>query len=198
MTHLRHRRARSVRVLVASVCAILAVGCSADSDPAPRATEGTHTATTAPDGTTLAGTRLRLGRPALIHWAPDRVHSSTVSVRVTRVRRGTIADLDQFQLPDSVRSSSVYYVSATVTNAGRGDLGGAQVELFGQVSDDLVVQPVDFGSTFARCDLTPLPVRFGPGARARVCAVLLAPKHGRLRAVEWRDGDTDPISWAVR
>ena len=41
--------------------------------------------------------------------------------------------------------------------------------LFGKVSDTLVVRPVTFGSTFAKCNYGPLPAKFGRAPRPR-CA----------------------------
>jgi hypothetical protein len=115
------------------------------------------------------------------------------------VQKGSAKDLAEFDLNKAARESGVYYVRATVRNVGHGDLGGAFVKLYAKVSDTLVVQPVIFGSTFAKCNYEPLPKPFGAGKHADVCMVMLAPEHGTVSTVEWRftghASDQPPISW---
>jgi hypothetical protein len=117
---------------------------------------------------------------------------------VTKVARGSIKDLSQFPLSDAARSSSVYYVSISVRNVGRGDLGGKRLSLFGKVSDSLVIPAVTLNSPFELCNNPPLPRPFKKDARAHVCLLMLAPKHGTISQVQWRQGAAEPISWRVR
>lgn len=204
-------------VAAASVCAIALTGCSgaagggndgdeaAPSNSGVTSTDPTGASTTAsPEQTderaTPPGTKLTEGKPAVVRFTANPKHDSLVKLTVTKVKQGTIKDLAaQFELDDQARRSSVYYVSASVKNVGKGELGGQPITLYGQVSEKLVVPPVILKSTFKRCDYQPLPEKFGPGKRANVCIVLLAPRHGKVTSVQWRPADnSEPISWAVR
>lgn len=186
---------RTVATAVTLCAVALAAGCGGGDDdavePTPSATE-----TTADDGTTLPGTELAFGDLATVDYDAGKAGTTQLRLTVNAVKQGKLSDLAQFTLPDSAQDASVYYVSAAVANLGRADIGGSRITLYGKVSDTLVVQPVTFGSTFARCDYTPLPKKFGKGAKARLCMVMLAPKHGKVGAVEWRGADdAAPISW---
>ncbi len=205
-------RVVSRAVAAATLCAIALTGCSdlagggaeaaptlsgASSD-SPAASTRASTAQV-DEAVTPSGTRLRLGDPAVVRFTANPEQDSLIKLAVTRVEQGEIRDLAQFRLDDQTKRSSVYYVSATVKNIGKGDLGGQPLLLYGQVSADLVVQPVVLKSTFQRCDYQPLPEKFGRGERADVCIVFLAPRHGKVLSVQWRPADnSDPITWAVR
>jgi hypothetical protein len=187
-------RARRCAALV--LCATLLAGCSGGDDAGDDA--ATTSSTTAADGTTLPGTRLGLGDPAVVRFAPDRKHESTIRLVVRDVEKGEVRDLREFSLNDAARSSNVVYVDLSIENVGGGDVGGEFVTVFGKASKSLVVRPVTFGSRFGRCDYRPLPEKFGKGDRVRTCVVLLAPDHGRISDIEWRfPDDQQPISWAA-
>lgn len=181
---------------VALIAAMLTVGCGGGDDEG--ATAPTGAPTTNADGTTVAGTTVAVGDPVVVVMAADAKHSSPVRLTVTAVKKGSIKDLREFELNAAAMSSNVFYVDVTIANLGDGDLGGAVLTLYGQVSDTLVVQPVRFGSTFATCDDQPLPKPFGEGRKAHDCLVLLAPKHGQVSQVQWRGPDDEaPIGWDV-
>jgi hypothetical protein len=187
-------RARRCAVLV--LCATLLAGCSGGDDAGDDAI--TTSATTGADGTTLPGTRLGLGDPAVVRFAPDREHESTIRLVVRDVEKGKVHDLREFTLNDSAHSSSVAYVDLAIENVGGGDVGGEFVRVYGKASKSLVVQPVMFGSRFDKCDYRPLPDKFTKGDTARTCVVLLAPDHGTISDIEWRfPGDDPPISWTA-
>jgi hypothetical protein len=177
-----------------AVCAALLAGCSGGGDddapePTPSSAAGDLTA---------PGSELTPGDPAEVLFEPDKKHSTKLKVAVTGARRGEIKDLAQFNLSDKDRRSNLVYVRGTVKNTGHGDVGGEWVKLYGKVSDTLVVQPVIFGSTFAKCDYKPLPKPFGFGKRATFCMVMLTPKPGVVSDAEWRFADDQPpITWAI-
>lgn len=195
----------------AAVCALTLTGCSGMGDDEAAPTTSAATSADSPDASTPAataeidgratppGTKLKLGKSAVVRFTANPKHDSLIKLTVTTVKQGQIKDLDQFRLDDQTKRSSVYYVSASVKNVGKGDLGGQPIPLYGQVSNDLVVPPVVLGSTFKRCDYQPLPKKFERGKRADVCIVLLAPRHGKVSSVQWRPADnSDPIIWKVR
>jgi hypothetical protein len=181
--------------------AVLVAGCSGD-EKTPKAapsTPPTTVSTVSADGTALPGTVLRLGRRAVVRWRADKTHQSLLAVTVQAVKRGAISDLKQFKLGRAAMTSHLYYVSVLVRNTGSGNLSGKLLPLFGKVSAHLVVQPVRFTLPFPRCEYKPLPAHFKQGARAHVCMVMLAPRHGRISAIEWRSPRLpQPVSWRVR
>lgn len=183
----------------AAAAVLLLSGCSSsqpetDDDTSPSPTK----VSTSRHGTTSPGSELDIGETAVVRYRADRRHSSRISLTVTKVREGEIKDLTRFNLDTPARRSTVYYVSARVRSTGTGDLSRQPITLYGKVSDDLVVPPVEFGTTFGRCDHEPLPEKFGNGDRARVCMVMLAPRHGKILEVHWRPGKPEPIAWKVR
>lgn len=199
---------RAWRVTAATAaCAVVLTGCSGSSGGDTAATTGTSSPTSTASsptarvdkGVTEPGTKLKLGKPAVVRFTANAKHDSLIKLTVTKVKRGKIKDLSQFRLNKQAKRSNIYYVSASVKNVGKGHLGGKPVSLYGQVSHHLVVPPVIFGSTFKRCNYQPLPDKFGPGRKADMCIVMLAAHHGKVSAVQWRPADnSDAITWIVR
>ena len=193
---------RSTPLLVTVVVGVLAAsGCTdsgSDSTDEVPASSGPPE-TTLEDGTTAPGTELKLGKTATVRYTANPKHASLIDLKVQSVKRGKIKDLEDFELRDAAKQSNVYYVRASVENVGGGDLSGQPLALYGQVSDEMVVPPVEFGSTFDRCDYDPLPKKFKKSQKAEACLVFLAPKNGKIRQVQWRPADnSDPISWSTR
>jgi hypothetical protein len=202
------------RTLAASATIVLSIiavaGCTASGDTGQRLASDAHAATSAAPtptpttpavepGTTQPGSRLALGQPAVVRFATNAAHDSLIKLTVDAVRRGKFTDLQQFRLSDSARNSGLFYVSANVTNTGDGDLGGQTLRLYGKVAPGLVVSPVSLGTTFRPCANQPLPSSFVFGDRAKVCLVYFAPRHGTVRAVQWRPTyDVKPITWQAR
>jgi hypothetical protein len=175
---------------------LVTVGCGGGDDTEPAPT--TESATTNEDGTTVAGTELDLGKTAVVDFKVDQNHDSQIELTVTKVKKGKVKDLHQFDLNDAARNSSVYYVSTNVKNLGPDALSNQKLVLYGKVSNDLVVPPVVLRSSFAKCDYTPLPKKFTEGKSAKGCMVMLAQNHGTISEVQWRaPDDSEPISWIV-
>ncbi|MDX6367079.1 MAG: hypothetical protein QOK30_2155, partial [Nocardioidaceae bacterium] len=162
---------------------VLVAGCTGGSKATPKATATTPpttASTTSADGTTVPGAVLKQGQRAVVRWRAGKAHDSVIGLTVTGVRRGSIADLSQYKLGRAARASTLYYVYSVVRNTGSGNLSGRRLPLYGKVSSHLVVPPVRFKLPFHRCDDRPLPAHFAKGARARVCMVMLAPRHGSI------------------
>jgi hypothetical protein len=189
-------------LLVIVLCGVLVAGCTGGDKATPKVaatTAPTTASTTSADGTTAPGTVLKPGQRAVVRWRAGKAHDSVIGLTVTGVRRGSIADLSQYKLGQAARASTLYYVYSVVRNTGSGNLSGRRLPLYGKVSPHLVVPPVRFKLPFHRCDYQPLPAHFAKGARARVCMVMLAPRHGSISSVEWRSPRLpEPVSWRVR
>lgn len=190
------------RRLGTALCMVaLAAACgSAGNGSTPTPSPPSRTTPTAnPDGTTLMGTVLAMGKPATIHFRPDPRRHSVLAIRVVRVRAGKVRDLRGFVLGPRARSSSVYYAWVKVRNIGHGNLGGRRFPMYAKVSDSLVVPPVLFGSAFSRCRDPLFHRPFRKNARATLCLVFLAPHHGRISQIQWRTPSSpNAIAWRLR
>ncbi|MBA3232376.1 MAG: hypothetical protein H0T17_00270 [Propionibacteriales bacterium] len=186
----------------AVVLAVLALaGCSGSESSATddATTTPTRSApTTLDDGTTAPGVDLSLGKTATVRFGGNSKHESVIDLTVTSVKKGKLSDFKGFDLDDKTKMSTIYYVHAKVKNVGKGDLSGRKLVLYGSVSNSLVVQPVEFGTTFKPCDYNPLPKPFKRSKKAAVCMVMLAPKKGKIKDVQWRPpNNAEPISWLL-
>ncbi len=195
-------RVRVPLVAAVAVAVVAAAGCTGSGSGDEETTPSTSSSpvTTAEEGLTAPGTELKMGESATVRYTANAKHDSLIKLRVISVNKGKIKHLKNFDLTRSARRSNVYYVKARVKNVGEGDLGGKPLILYGAVSDKLVVPPVEFESTFNRCDYEPLPKKFEEKHKgATVCLVMLAPKHGKISEVQWRPADNaEPISWLRR
>ena len=191
----RPRRLAAATVLA---LALVVTGCSGDDEADAGDTTPTSTGPTVPEGITPPGETLAVGKAATVIFKGNAQHTSRVDLRVTKVRKGSVKDLEQFSLKPQTRRSSVYYVDATVKNVGPGDLSGQSLTLYGKVSDELVVPPAVFGSPFARCNYHPFPQKFTKNRSTKVCLVMFAPRNSTISEVQWRGADSEPIAWALR
>lgn len=151
-----------------------------------------------PEGTALteAGTTLDFGEAATVAYQAGRGRGSVVDLTVLGVRTGRVQDLAAFQLDAATRASTPYYVRVRVANVGTGDLARAGVPLFAVDGDDTLIQASSFTTSFEPCPSTPLPARFGPGARTTTCLVYLAPDGGELTAMSYRPQQRyEAITW---
>lgn len=181
-------------------------GCSDDSAPSPSADSGSPTATTSaspylpvPEGVTLTpqGTHLKVGDQGVLAWEPRQDEVGVLDLTVTKLERTTTRKaLSAWQLTKAQRQSTPYFVHVEVANAGDTDLGGRRVPLYAVNEENLLLESTPFASSFRPCPSTALPKRFGPGERAEVCLVYLAPHGGTLEAVSFRPEESfDPIIW---
>jgi hypothetical protein len=189
------------RRIGAVVCVVLLAAACGSSGGASKPTVSAPTSTkpTAnPDGTTLMGTTLAVGKRATVRYRVNPNRDSVLAIRVVRVRRGRLRDLRGFTLGPRARSSSVYYAWVKVRNVGTGDLGGRRLSLYAKVTDSLVVPPVSFGSAFPRCRDPHFHRPFRKNARATLCMVFLAPHHGKVTQVQWRvPSSPNAIAWVL-
>lgn len=141
-----------------------------------------------PDGVELTepGAQLDFGEAATVAYQADANRGSVLDLTVVGVRTGRVRDLAAFQLDDATRASTPYYVRARVANVGTDELGRATVPLYAVDDADTLIQASSFTTGFEPCPSTPLPRRFGAGARTTVCLVYLVPEGGALTAVSYR------------
>jgi len=143
------------------------------------------------------GATLKIGEPATATYnAGERM--SVLTLRVTKVVKGSTMDFKDFVLTRKERASTPYYVSAAVTNEGPEELGQTAVPLYGVDSTATAVPATSLIGAFDKCTGGPLPADFAQGDSAETCLVYLMPPKETLDSVSLRTSDTeDPISWAV-
>jgi hypothetical protein len=198
------------------VVGTLAGGCSDDSpdpdvqddsstssSPSPSVTEpvaGDASYLPVPEGVELTpqGSELKVGDPAVVAWEPRQDLVGVIDVTVTRLERTTFAESFQgWQLDQKDRTSTPYFVHATVANVGQTDVGGRDVPLYAVDPTDALIQANNFQIRFDPCPGNRVfPKTFGPGEEANLCLVYLVPDGGELTAVSFRPiQEFDPITW---
>lgn len=199
---------RPAGLLAALLTTVLVAGCSGDdssSDATPDETAGATTATSAaalevPAGVELTsqGTSLAVGDAATLAWEPRQDTVGVIEVSVDRLERATFKnDFAGFKITDENRTTSPYFVRATITNVGETDLSGRQVPLYVVDGENRLIVHSTFGSVFRPCEQADFPKKFGPGATGEFCLVYLVPDRGDLTAVSFRPTqDVNPITWA--
>lgn len=207
--------ARTVAVVVLSALVALA-GCSdepstsptsSDSAPATSSRSAKTRSTSTKPGVTLPkgvrltqpGSRLRVGQRATVVYRADAKRRSAVTISVTRIRKGSMEDFENFSLSAKQRASTPFYVDVVVRNDGPGRLDRAAVPLYGLDSTNTYFSPVGLVGEFDRCRGGALPKRFTPGDKAKRCLVFLVPKKARLKALQVRTrGLDEPVGWRYR
>lgn len=152
----------------------------------------------APDGVhlTAQGTHLGVGKAAVIAWQPTQKLQGTVRVTVTALDRVSINAFHNWILGPTVKTSTPYYVHATLTNLGKTDLSGKSVPLYALDGHNTLLEASRFQATFDACPSAPLPAKFRKGQVAKVCLVYFAPKHGTVKSVDFRPTQSfDAITW---
>lgn len=181
------------------MAAVLAGCSSSEPAPAPGPTTAQPTKVFEPPSgvmITPGGTRLATGKPAtVVHQVADSA-ASALTVTVTAVTRGSIKDFRYFSLDDATKTSSPYYVRATVKNDGPAGLGGAAMPMFARDSSSADIPANDIVGTFKPCPASTLPPSFLPGASADLCFVYLLPKGRTLTSVTLQTGTRQgAVTW---
>lgn len=185
-------------LLVASLSA-----CGGSDHPAASAKPPPPSASTTipvPRGISLTrpGVRLDLGESATVPYSVSDHKATIAELRVIRVRKGRTRDLRDFVLNARIRRSTPYYVKATMTNVGRGNIAGSPVPLYGVDSTDTLLPAASLTGRFAKCPSQRTPRPFRHGATVRTCLLFLAPPHTTMTGVEFRQNDaTAPIVWPL-
>lgn len=132
---------------------------------------------------TTGGAKRRVGEKATVVYHIEQRAASAVTVKVTQVVQGTLRDFEFFNLPESVRTSTPYYVHVDVRNDGPSGLGGVAIPIFARTTHR-VFPPNELVGEFRPCPTAALPPSFLPGATAPICLVFLVPQGEELKSIE--------------
>lgn len=168
------------------------------TEPAASATEASSSPTpTKKPEFTEPGTELEVGQPATVKWRANQKKRGKVRITVTSLEKTTFKQaFSDWKLSDQVRSSTPYFIRATVRNMSATNLGGFVAPLYGLDSSDTPYEPGSFNKPFAPCPNASLPKKFGKGATAKVCLVVyVRPGDKLVGATYWPDQKVGPITW---
>ncbi len=212
---MRRRLVPSAALLVPALVGVLALGgCSGDDGSSDASGSSSRTPSQSgsesgsasakpylpvPDGVDLTaqGSRLDLGKPAVVAYEPRQDTVGVLDIKVTSMEKTTFASsFKGWQLDAQTKKTNPYFVRATVENVGKADLGGRPVPLYIVDGRNTLIEASTFASTFTPCPSKPFPAKFKHGDTVKACLVYLSPKHGDLTAVSFRPTqDFDPITW---
>jgi hypothetical protein len=151
-----------------------------------------------PEGVVLTdpGSELGLGEQATLAWRPEQGQVGVLNVKVRKLVRADIKELQNWQLDAAGRGSALYYVTMTVANVGDEDLSGRRLPLYVLDGANDLVEASAFKTDFEPCPSPALPEGFVTGEKVTVCQAYLVPKRGELRAVSFRPTQKfNPITW---
>ncbi len=186
---------RPARIIAALTLLVAVAACGSDAKddevPVPKGFE-------VPAGVNLTpgGTVLTEDKSASVIYQVGSSAASAITVTVTEVRKGDMADFKFFSLDEETRQSTPFYVKVTVKNEGPAGLGGAALPIYSHDSSNTIRQANELVGNFAPCPNPALPESFLPGASADLCLVYLVPKGKALQSVDLQTGSAkDAITW---
>ncbi len=179
------------------IAAALTLSACGGSDPAPEPTVPTPDGFKMPAGVTLTepSTELAPGTAATVVLEVGDGASSAVTLTVDKITKGKIKDFRFFSLDAASKSSTPYYVKATVANEGPAGLGGLGAPFVAHDDANTIVPPNVINGAFKPCPSTSLPKSFLAGDEASMCLVFLIAKGRTLVSV---DAQSDDPATAVR
>lgn len=189
---------------VLTALALVASGCSGgDKEPAASTSSSSPTAAASnyldvPEGVTLTaqGSTLSVGDRATVAYEPKQDTVGALEIRVTELQKASFDIFVGWELTKDIRTTTPYFVKATVTNVGDTDLGGRDVPLYIVDGDNKLIEPSVFTGSFKPCDGATFPDKFKTDDKLKACLVYLSPHHGDLTAVSFRPTqDFNPITW---
>lgn len=194
------------RLLALTVALTLALaGCSDGGENPDDDGTGSPTASTeaepylpVPDGVELTeqGSTLAVGDTATVAYEPRQDLVGAMEIKVTSLEKATFDLFVGWELTSEIRSTSPYFVRATVTNVGDTDLGGRPVPLYVVDGENRLIESSLFTGSFKPCEGASFPKKFKNGDTVKACMVYLAPGKGDLAAVSFRPTqEFDPIIW---
>lgn len=174
--HNARMTSRGSRHLAAGCVAVLALTLGLSGCGGGDGGDGAKPTVTAGVTLTPGGKELAFGKAANFAWAPDQNTKGLVSVSVDSIVKGSSADVDRIQITPKPAKPHLYYVSATVKNLGKVDLGGrnaANLPLYLDEGTDMLNRAAVLAANmqFAQCPPSVLPTPFPKGAEAKVCLV---------------------------
>jgi hypothetical protein len=190
------------RITVLFAVAALTLSVAAcGSDGSPSDSVGQPAAAIGESDVKLDGDALALGRRAVspfVDYGGARETPTKVGVSVLRVRKGRIADLEDFDLDRKQRRSVPYYLDAKFENLGKFALSRNLLRPSVEDGDGREYRPatlIVLGGTFKPCPQS-RDTKLRPGESFIGCSAVLLPKGSELDRVRFQgDVTKDPLFW---
>ncbi len=189
-----------ITMLVAAVALTLSVA-ACGSDGSPSDSVGRPAAAIGETDVKLDGDALALGQRAVspfVDYGGARETPTKVGVGVLRVRKGRIADLEDFDLDRKQRQSVPYYLDAKFENLGKFELSRNLLRPSVEDGDGREYRPatlIVLGGTFKPCPQS-RDTKLRPGESFTGCSAVLLPKGSELDRVRFQgDVTKDPVFW---
>ncbi|MFE9500360.1 hypothetical protein [Streptomyces collinus] len=193
-------------ILAISGCGVVKLGSKADHTP-PAATspnsdvprESTPSATSEADRPDSEadrpdGENLKIGEGVKVNYEtkPLSKKETKLSIAVMSIKKGSIRDMEKFDLPAQVKESEPFYVTVKFRNKGpfTTEPGGifGLFKAYNENDDEL--SPLNLIGEFKKCD-GDTPKSLAVGAEYTDCRVYTAPKGQNLKYVEFGRYDAD-------
>ena len=142
------------------------------------------------------GSTLAVGDTATVAYEPRQDLVGAMDIKVTSLEKASFDQFVGWELTPEIKSTSPYFVRATVTNVGDTDLGGRPVPLYVVDGENRLIESSLFTGAFKPCEGASFPQKFKGGDTLKACMVYLAPGKGDLTAVSFRPSqEFNPIVW---
>lgn len=183
------------RCVVALACALVLTACGGgEEEPEVEVPAGF----TVPDGVELTDpdASLAIGDDATVVFSVDDRTHSAVTLRINRVRAGSISEFMDFSLDDAAGASQPYYVTVSIENHGPAGIGGAALNFYVDTGNDEIVPQTTITGVFDPCEDRVLPGELLPGDSAEVCLVYMVPRGEEPTGWVFVAGEGLRYTWA--
>lgn len=175
---------------------------SSSSSSAATPTRSGDTAGT-PGTLTPPGTKLKVGQSAVIHTnrssdtADPKYYETTMQMTVTKIEKGSEADLSKLQNAAKYKGQTPYYITTTaklLSTKGANNLGASVPSVEGTLKDGTEATKLIVFGQLGSCDTKSFDtegsgdsLRIPVGAEGTGCTILLAPTGDEVTAATYEN-----------
>jgi hypothetical protein len=154
---------------------------------------------------TAPGAQLSVGQSAVVPLRIPNGPQVPVSITVTAIDEGTLADFGDFKVPPEAADSKPYYVHYTATALGNGNLSGLGIGYTLAVDDRNQTHTATLtmsnftGKTFDKCRDSTFKNGAAEGTTYQGCRIFLINSAGSLKGFAFKEFETPyanaPVIW---
>ncbi|PKV93432.1 hypothetical protein ATK30_4279 [Amycolatopsis echigonensis] len=188
-------------IVLAATLAFALSACSSAPDAPPPGTvpASAPASTSAPARTKIAytkpGTKLKIGEKAVVPFTTDSSPVGAVGVTVTRIDRGTQAELARMNLGDDLTGLVPFYVQFTVSNETGDDFSASRVTGVSGLLKDGSKGRMELAPDSPECHSDAAGVFTAKGATYGTCMMELAVPGTTVTGAEY---DDDSYAWLAK
>ena len=154
---------------------------------------------------TAPGAQLQIGQSAVVPMRIPNGPQVPVSITVTSITEGTLADFGDFKVPPEAADMKPYYVHYTATALGSGNISGLGIGYTLAVDDRNQAHTATLtmsnfsGVTFDKCRDSTFKNGAADGTTYQGCRIFLIPSAGSLKGFAFKEFETPyanaPVMW---